>query len=587
MKRKVTNQQGNCNGKANYNSKAQKGKNSKSVREQPKKDSDDKRINLDNARVTKVERDMNKASANDITWYSRSQELMKSAATLPFSTILGLTDTFRVPGVMRIGWSPAFGSDDIALNQAFNSMYSFLVHANSRNYSYNAPDLGMLTMAGAQVFCILGAMIRAYGTAKAYTEENAYYPDALLTAQGFNPSDLRKNLGQAWFDINNLIDQSKQIWIPNTMPIMDRWLWLNSNMFTDAEGFRSQTYIYVQDVFFMYDETSSSTGGMLVPAIETDATIGANPGGTVAAWFNPALRQYLWSDWVAVAQKMIDRLINSEDRGIIYGDILNAYGTDKIRAFSPIEANFTIVPVYNAEALMQLENTIVTPCAIRGLVQNPNTNRLCSAFADKFVFNITDVTEDPHWSATQTRVAQSNIVLNYHGPGQPAPEVVTVMTRNLCVGAQEISRYTLSPNETNTKWNVSSKGTVCPIANGSELFHSISIIYRNDGSQSATVEWLFADVLQLHSQVKSLSASPNTAFSMLPWLCLLSQFDWHPLIYFGADWAEISGSAVVTVTPTVLQNITGDLDNYSLVYVDNIKKLHNMAIFSELGVPQI
>lgn len=143
-------------------------------REQPKKDSKAKRVNFDNERLDKVEKQMRKDSgyrdcrSNDVLWYAKTPELLRSAASIPFSTTLGTKPEFTiptaVPGVLQIDWAPTVGGMEARpINQAANSIYSFTVHANSRNYSYDPADQMKMIIAGMQVFSALAAGIRAYG----------------------------------------------------------------------------------------------------------------------------------------------------------------------------------------------------------------------------------------------------------------------------------------------------------------------------------------------------------------------------------------------------------------------------------------
>lgn len=170
----------------------------KPLREQPRKDSDDPRINLDNARESKVakdiERDSKKSNANDISEFNKNPELLKSAASLPFASITGLplqvtNGVKSVSGIMVMPYEPGLMGYDTqsAMNKAFQQIYSFVVHANSRNYKYEYTDLAMYTLAGIELFTAISEAIRVYGTAKAYTEENLYYGDAVIAALGFLP----------------------------------------------------------------------------------------------------------------------------------------------------------------------------------------------------------------------------------------------------------------------------------------------------------------------------------------------------------------------------------------------------------------
>lgn len=121
--------------------------------------------------------------SNDVSWYAHNPELLKSSASIPFTDVTGMPFNFNseqsVPGIMRIRWTPNFGTVDGPMNQAANLIYSNTVHANSRNKSYDAPDEMLLILAGAQVFSALSMGLRAYGTMRRYNQLDRYTPEAV------------------------------------------------------------------------------------------------------------------------------------------------------------------------------------------------------------------------------------------------------------------------------------------------------------------------------------------------------------------------------------------------------------------------
>lgn len=564
----------------------------KVVREQPKKDSDDKRVNYDNMRKGKIkdiiERDSHKPDANDISWYSRNPELLKAAGSIPFGSVLGdhvsAQIPQRVPGLMVLNWQPAYSSNPLAINQSFNAQYSFVVHANSRNYSYTAPDLGMLEMAGMDVFNIIATMQWAFGVAKFYEyERNMYYPQALLQARGFQPKTIRNQLSQMWFDINNLINQTKQIWVPNIMPIADRWFWLNSNYFTDAPGTTTQTYLFNQESYYILSEKAMSTGTSLI-----QVTIdGAPYSGSSDTPFNPNFHNtYDWSVWVKVAQGMIDALIQSEDRGIIFGDILNAYGAEKIRALPNIPSDYVLGPVFNAEVLMQIENSAWTGANIMGFAQENDQIVTCW---DTYPLKSWGWSNDEnaeleliHW----VNGSDPNGVLNFHFPTQPTPEQIVVATRARSVGykANDPTQYKF---DFSTKAPV--KGNVKTVACSefcSELYHSCEIVKVAPRINGGTAEY---KAIPIPAQLFTPDTIKEEGTSINQWILEHIQvFDWHPFIQIAAASIarpdpNVEGAAS-TVTPT---RLVGDYDNYTGFGYDGLHKLNMMAIFSLLGIPQI
>lgn len=549
--------------------KAEKMQQTHVKREQPRKDSNAKRVNYDNIREDKVkkiiERGAKQEDANDIAWYTRNPELIKAAASIPFSTVLGeiahLEINTHIPapgGIMVLPWCPCLSNDNTAINQAINSMYSYIVHANSRNYAYDAPDLGILILAGIQCFSIVGAMTRAYGTVKYYQERNLYLPDGLLQAMGFNANDMRTRLAQIWFDINNLIDQLRQIWIPNTIPLTNRWYWMNTNMFTDAEGVTAQVYMYVQDRYFIYEETAVKTGSALFPV----SSLGGSQTDITLESFDPAHNVYDWNVWRLVAQSMIDALINSQDRGIIFGDILNAYGQDNIMALASIPSDFMVMPQYNAEVLTQIENYCGSHCQVFG-------------FAQRIEEGITTLwTRDPWFNGVNAKLLQGNTnwaLLNFHIPTQPTPEMITIATRMTAVGYYSQN----GPVFSTSNQQIITDPILIPKCCGTELPHPI-LLYRRIMS---------GGIIQYKAyQISSYESGSGASSSMTNDAKLMMAFDWHPFqIKFDKGWSVPNVGTVLADTD--IRDAYGDFDNYAWIDRVVLDRLHRACAYSLLGVP--
>nr|AVX53593.1 putative capsid [Marmot picobirnavirus] len=524
-----------------------------------------------------------KVTDNDISWYNHSPELLKSAASLPFASIIGQGLSWTsgvpiqsVPGIMSIGWDPSIGgelNDNGAINQAATSTYSYLVHANSRNYTYEAADLMLAIMAGAEVFSILGAMIRAYGVAHKYSEANRYLPDGLLTAMGFQPDDIRKNFSRMWFDINLLIDRSKQIWIPNTMPFLMRRFWLNTTLFKDSSDVKGQIYVFVQNDYLSYQSTTIETGGAL---LETGC------GPQPYTEFHPAEQQYTWDQWMSVAEYMLQKLLDEEDRGIMYGDILNAYGADHIYALPTITSDYTVEAVYSEEVLMQIENLVtsrsVTQCGV-GQVEG----LLVPIYK--------------HAIITPTQPLEAGLpgvqALNFHFNTQPSPEAIMVATRAKTAGMVYIKAGNIIVS---SSWNPdyqcrpanaiasSAKATDLRVSTcGTEICTSIRLWFRDLKRSSGPSKYFAWELIQCASQWATGDTDIATR-------AFLMSFDWHPFLYevqsgpkdnpdFPSDTEELLYTGTVAAY--------GDYCNYTQISSANLERLHSVALYSEFGVPQM
>lgn len=498
-------------------------------RRQPRRDSNSKRVNYDNTRVQKFDKDIETPisnKSNDIAWYGKANGLIEAAARLPFSNTTGFNLPYgkkeAVPGVMALTYMPTIGAngatasgENIATTAA-NSYYSYVVHANSRNQSYDAPDLMMATLAGMDALAFIAVGIRAYGVMNLYDQNNKYLPDALLTAMGFDPSDLRANYSHMLFDINNLIAQASQIWIPDTMPLMQRKFWMNTNIYMDSDSVKGQYYLFVPRCVYKFSETGSPNGTSLVPVV----------------WNTN--QKYKWSQFVKVAQSLISALVNSQDRGIMFGDILKAYGKEHLYTLSPIDVNYTVTPVYDHEVLTQIENATCGAIDVGDITQTES-----GTIQQAWKANTPDKTQGNYFP--------SRSVLNFHFKETPTADQIMIATRLKAgyMGYNQTGEVKLAH----------------PFATGSEVIYSMYIYYYHN------------DALEVAQMV-------NDKFLTLDNIRRWVAFDYAPWIY-QFDALPTSGGPDVW-TPSAA---FGDYDNYTTVDDINLLRLHKTALMSLFGVP--
>lgn len=526
---------------------------------QGKKDSDTKRVNFDNERESKFLEDekdypMNRdkqrmrrtSKSNDVSWYTKSPQLLRSAASIPYSDVVGMPlpqGTLSVPGVMELAWIPYVGGVNDAINIAANEIYSYVVHANSRNQSYDAPDLMMLVIAGAQVFSAISAGLRAYGLMRRYDQMDYYTPDAILRGCGFNPSDLKSNYSHMWFDLNKLIAQSKQIWIPNTMPVIERWYWLNNQVFMDGDSVKSQYYVLTQTQYFKYDETGSTRGGQLKPTPMPST----------------------WNAYVAMVQSLIDALISSQDRGIIFGDILKAYGPEKLYSLGEITSDYTTVPTYDREVLSQIENATVFGVSNNeygNIAQDPNTNKIFQGVRNTGLADTTKVIP-----ASYQDCAPNQLVLNFHQKEIPTDAQTMVASRLTSAGFMLASK-------SGGKWYVK------PYTAGTEIVTAIFIWYNSWANGIPTIT-----AYQVDANVNAGDSSvfPNYNYEAM---MLYTAFDWAPGIHIAVptDWTlptDLNGGWTV---PAASYKVL-DYDLYTHIEITMLKRISDTAVLSEFGVP--
>lgn len=536
--------------------------NRKVVKEEPRKDNRSRRVNYDNMRESKIKDISCTNKSNDVSWYAHNAELLRSAASLPFSSVTGhrfpwvapsnkSNYTAAVPGVLAAQWEISMGGQfDDALNQAKDSIYSFTVHANSRNTSYTSQDEMLVILAGAALFSAIAHGVRAYGTMKAFNQTNSYMPKGLIRAMGFDYDDLQSNLSNMWFDLNEMIARSAQIWIPNNLPFIERWFWMNSNVYMDGNTSKAQFYMYVPANMWYYNELQSDNGGGLnyVTSKLANATVDG-----YYAWNATAEIPATWADYKSFVNTMFTALIDSEDRGLIFGDILKAYGSENIYALKPIPVDYTVVPVYDQEVLTQFENSNKSVQTLQTIYQDQADGRLHSRYNNT-------VPE----TAVQLQMGLTQKILNFHQTEAPTPEQIMVATRMMSLGNTSVY---------NSEGKIAS---VAPATCGTEEVYGYYFITKN---------WNDTEPKVFKFTGFSASTSASLEYQMIyNW----AAFDWAPWINWVGVKTVATGTAIDVSQAVMDPNpvvFIGDYDQWTTIDWRTLQKMHQTAIYSELGVP--
>lgn len=485
---------------------------------------------------------------NDPSWYVANGQLLKDFASLSFNNALGArsrisfntydatylanTMTYTAPGIMAIYTAPAFGiSEDAssALNLAAKNFYTWIRHQNSGHVNYDSPDLMMYFGAMDSIYSLLASMIRAYGTARAFSQVNRYVGDAYLAAQGYNATDIRSQLSDFRGYINMVITKVSAFCTPITMAMFKRHFWMYSGVYRDEDVVKSQAYMYVPAVLWQYNELDGA--GRLDPVLVFNSQ-----GATLAA------STKTFNQVRALMDQLISKVVQSEDINIMSGDILKAYGRENLWNLSMIPEDYAVFPVYSEEVLDQVHNTVFagnTPVATLDLSTTPTID-----------LTRLGVIQDPeigdgalYYVPQFLNVAQLgyDAVIDMH-KDEPAPEDVIVASRNILT-----AKVNAIQNSSNSVAQLTGCGSdVCLYAN----------VYTLNASGTLDATTVFQNQNGYSSGV----------------LSRLSKFNKHPR-YITVD-QETKAAAV-----------WGELDNYTIVSHDDVQRMHDTAVLSLLGVP--
>lgn len=481
---------------------------------------------------------------NDPSWYGSSPKLLGDAGKISFNNPAGLPinlspdltadglwnshlSSVRFPGIMTydIVTGPGVSHDNSsAVNVAARNLYSYIRHANSGHANYDSPDLMLYLLAADNAYMWYAHLIRLYGTMMLYVTGNRYYPKALVAAQGFNFEDLIEHIADLRFVINRYVKQIGSLCVPAELSLFKRHNWLYSNYFLDEDTVKAHMYLFRPAGFHIYNETA---GAGKLDWVDYDK-LGNQTAPT--PWKD-------FEDIVHICNIITASLMESEDIGIMSGDILKAYGNDKLLTLSMIPEDFTVVPSYSPEVLTQIHNASIvsgTNHTSLNITQDVETGALLwvpSAFANNAAQQV------------QFEAACSENKLIDMPMSDPTPDDVMVATRLMATGYE--SPY---------------GDILC----GTEFVSSASIVsYNSNGSL----------------ETKAIENGGKTNSSLM---AKMSMFHHHPTVYTvyynGGDPSSTNFSdPAIWVT----------LENYTNMSQSDLLKLHEVAVLSEFNVPQM
>lgn len=478
--------------------------------------------------------------SNPVEFYDKYKEFARDAANIPFATPLGAifkhwevsdqANAFTVPGVMRIRFlmTPGISEDySSPINKSSIQLWTYLRSVQKAAAKYDHQDITMYLFALDSAVAFYELMKRTYGLLRDVTPLNRYYPTTLISASGFIASNLQANLADFRMYINSYAISLRKFFIPKDIALLDRHRWMCEGLYTDSESVRAQTYMFVPQAFWRYDNTVS-TGSQLVQE----------------QWLSDAeegVLQHTFAEVVTFGNKLLNAISNDEDFAFISGDLYNLYGSGMELPF--VEPLYTILPSYDKRVLSQIENATVRGKVYTDakITQDPSVNNGAILFKPKV-----------SWP-TQSIITTTQY-MNMH-MDEVTPDDVLEASRLMSV--MEIAPDTYG------------YVTEC----GTELVCGVDIyrINPSTGNSHST-----------HSYVSDIVIkSDQTAAEIINALhdfMLINVFDWCPrivIVYHNVN----SGERWILGT-------TWDIDNFAPVPNDQLHNMHEAALWSEFKVPE-
>lgn len=497
-------------------------------------------------------------SGNDPAWYAADPTLLRDAASYPFSYSTGATEIHdpslwmnapffdqpgsQVPGICSLHVYPTIGTAIDAtdpINVAAQSVYSFVRHANSGHSNYDAPDLMLYILAMANMYSFLVWCQRLYGYALTYDQRNRYVPNDLIRTNDVDAGDLIENLANFRFWINTLIAKMASFAVPATMSIFSRMSFIYSDYYIEGTSIKDQLYQFVPEGFYKFGIDSDSLGNLTWEPFDYSTLMSVADIMT----YGNALFNAIWSQ---------------EDFGIMSGDILKAYG-DRIIKLVSIPEYYNIVPKFDPMVLTQMKNADIVRIT---------PSRISQSATDGTIVQVTIpngyTTSDTYFNssitissllATRMNNTMTAALKDYRiltvDTDNPTPEVVIEATR-LKVAYDAFKAWYKA---------------------GTELITALTITVSPGVDMKVDTPFILG-------KFKTTLAEGDAIMSIMTLEEALRCFHYIPRLWIVLNKDDES------TKPQFVRELF-DIDNFTLLNYDDVRKLHEAATINMFAVPSI
>lgn len=528
------------------------------------------------------------ASNNDPEWYSRDNQLVIDAASLPYSEPLGdapqMKSAFGLgnvsgnsnftfsstgekaspfSGLMSVKTKASFGfNDDMKspLNIAAQMLYSHVRVKNSGRKNYDSPDLMMYVASMADIYSFIVWCMRIYAKAFLYSQRNKYIGDAFMLAEHLNPSDFKQNLANFRYWLNSYINKIAAFAVPKDLAYFNRRVWMYSGIYLENPdaNIKDQLYEFSPDGFYRFDLDDNKAGRLSYYTI-SDILGHGNP------------LQY--SDIITIGNWLLTNVTGDEDFALMSGDIIKAFDGNIIM-LSSIAEDPLLVPTYDEYVLEQFHNMRVYGGVLRG-----NNAIQITKYSD---------TDTKHRSGDVFQLASKGILCSYEmitHDDMAADYDVDVPSDFDALTMQVLDVNTPVPNPIDnmeiSRLTVTGRTLLRPSDNvgdpyyvgltcGADIAVGIDVVYFDHTLNNV--------VSAVHFGSTALYASNSSYARNFKDLIRLRIFKYGPMMkMYVVEPNEIISGVMVE----------GNINNYTIVDSNTIAKMHEVAMLSLLSVPGV
>lgn len=458
------------------------------------------------------------------------------------------------PGVAAFAVVPTLGystTRNSPLALAATKLWTDVRKTKASYSPYDAAALMQYVRAMADVYSYIVYLQRVYGIASTmYSQGNRFMPEALLKANSVSASMNKIDLANFRYGINRMITQASSFNVPATLPIFSRAAFMYQNVYTEGSSIKDQMYMYVPEAFLklQWNDDPGATDQNVATYLEM-VPFRHDSAGNV--------KTYSYQELLDFGYKLMENLVGDEDINMMGADIANAYGTNLVR-LSLLPEYYPIAPIFDIGVLEQMQNADITFLSNTELATHIGEGHFnIVQKSAEFLYAAPPVanfkaSNRSAWEEAIYQVAAGNRVLR---------TTSAAVTTDLVMESTRL-KWSLVPVQENGYFSAN-----C----GSEILCAVDI-YNFNGTDF-TVRTLTAGPGFYVSDKGVIADGWRANLSLL---AEYTRFDFLPMVMI------ISNSTDGTIPPYV--NYLGDIDNFTVVHRDEIERLHDMALFTMLGI---
>lgn len=486
---------------------------------------------------------------NDPKWYLREKRLIDDAIKIGFANQLGSNvylnnasgvilassgledpfDDYIVPGLMVLKMINTIGVADNSMdgpNLAYKMTFQKIREDLSTYAPYAIADVGMTIEGIDDVYSMYSHILRLFGLVNDYSAVNFYYPKGFIsTIYGFSDDEISKfieNINDYRSRFNNLIYSASRLYLPVDFSVVNRHSWLYSNIYTDGDSVKAQSYAYSLHAYHVWDDTSDPNGTRLVTKL-TPTTM----DGLLDAF-----------------EEMILAMWNSDSFQKIQADMKRAYKDASIWKLAYCDEGYAILPIKDEMVLNQIHNT---------------------NWFDSYDLESFDIQQSVNHNMIICTPGKTNIDVTVTSQVAPYVPLLCDKLINYYVESPSIE---LLADSTRNLLNLKAQST------------EVENIFNFRMESSGVDVCVGIEICTMGANYpipQVIYFSSNTQFSeeVLNFLSYIACFDWAPIIYLGSIDPD---TEVFNLKPMA------DLCNYTRLDYDNLNLINRNIIMSMYSI---